>query len=63
VQNGVIRNDTIWDTLVFGKIQKGIGGRLKMVVTGSAPIANEVMEFTKVALGCIVMEGVHDGWL
>ncbi len=60
LQRGIIRNDTIWDALVFGKIQKSVGGRLKMIITGSAPITNEVMEFAKVALGCVVMEGVHD---
>ncbi len=54
---GIIRNDTIWDKLVFSKIHAGFGGQLRQVVTGSAPLSHEVLEFTRVVLGCIVVEG------
>ena len=30
VENGVIRKNTIWDTLFFGKIQEKLGGRVKV---------------------------------
>ena len=49
-----ISKDTIWDKLVFGKIQALLGGRLRVMIVGSAPIASNVLTFMKCALGCPV---------
>ena len=49
-----MRNDTIWDKLVFGKVQKTLGGRCRVVVTGSAPLSPRVMNFVRAAFGCMV---------
>ncbi|KAF8654112.1 hypothetical protein AX16_003645 [Volvariella volvacea WC 439] len=46
-----------WDRLVFRKIHTVLGGNLKMVGSGSAPINPEVMDFLKIAFGCDVAEG------
>eukprot|EP00808_Paulinella_micropora_P017735 g1616.t1 len=47
----------IWDTLVFGPLRKKLGmDRLKVIITGSAPISGQVMSFLRAALGP-VMEG------
>ncbi|KAH9484154.1 Long chain acyl-CoA synthetase 6, peroxisomal [Psilocybe cubensis] len=46
-----------WDRLVFRKIQAVLGGRIKLVTSGSAPISSDVMDFLKIAFACEVAEG------
>ena len=37
---------------------KGLfGGRVRHILTGSAPVAGEILTFFKEALGCVVQEG------
>lgn len=48
----------LWDTLVFSKLKAKVGlDRCHLIVTGSAPIADHVLEFLRVAFGCTVCEG------
>jgi len=47
----------LWDRLVFKKIQTVLGGNVKLVVSGSAPISAEVVDFLRIALACDVFEG------
>jgi long-chain acyl-CoA synthetase len=54
VKRGIIRKNSIWDKLVFKKIQEGMGGRLRLMVVGSAPLAGNVLTFARCALGCLV---------
>lgn len=35
-----------------------LGGNVEMLVSGSAPVSREVMDFLKVAFSCAVQEGV-----
>ena len=49
-----MRRDSIWDKIVFKKIQNLIGGRVKMIVSGSAPISGTVKQFVQVVFGCQV---------
>ncbi|XP_052771923.1 long-chain-fatty-acid--CoA ligase 5-like [Mya arenaria] len=53
----IIRKDSIWDWLVFGKIQALLGGRVRLVFTASAPLEPKVLNFTRCAFGCVVIEG------
>ncbi|RHY67446.1 hypothetical protein DYB38_004762, partial [Aphanomyces astaci] len=39
----------LWDALVFSKIQAVLGGRVELIVSGSAPLAANVKEFLKIA--------------
>ena len=55
--SGIIRRDSFWDRLVFSKIQALLGGRVRYLVTGSAPIPKEVLRFMRISLGCQVFEG------
>lgn len=45
------------DRLVFGKIQAKMGGRLRALVSGSAPISQELLDWYRVVIGCQVLEG------
>ena len=42
VFRGIVRRNSFWDWLVFRKIQDSLGGRVRFVLTGSAPISKEV---------------------
>mmetsp|Transcript_19948 Transcript_19948/g.19984 ORF Transcript_19948/g.19984 Transcript_19948/m.19984 type:complete len:332 (-) Transcript_19948:29-1024(-) len=46
-----------WDTLVFNKIRNNLGGRVRFMLTGSAPISGEVLSFLRVAFACPIVEG------
>ncbi|KAJ1568685.1 Long chain acyl-CoA synthetase 7 peroxisomal [Cladochytrium tenue] len=46
-----------WDALVFSKVRSALGGRVRLVISGSAPLPNAGKEFLRVALSCQVAEG------
>uniref|UniRef100_A0A8C1Z969 Long-chain-fatty-acid--CoA ligase n=1 Tax=Cyprinus carpio TaxID=7962 RepID=A0A8C1Z969_CYPCA len=54
VKQGIIRNDSIWDKLIFHKVQESLGGRVRVMVTGAAPISPTVLTFLRASLGCQV---------
>ncbi|NWU82365.1 ACSL5 ligase, partial [Onychorhynchus coronatus] len=56
LKQGIIRNDSIWDKLIFKKVQETMGGRVRIMVTGAAPISPSVLTFLRVALGCQIFE-------
>jgi len=43
--------------LVFSKVQQRLGGKVRLMMTGSAPISSEVLKFLRVAFSCPVLEG------
>ena len=47
----------VWDKLVFANIRKRLGGRVRLMVTGSAPISGEVLDFLRICCSCEVIEG------
>eukprot|EP01138_Halocafeteria_seosinensis_P003925 gb/GECG01004013.1/.p1 GENE.gb/GECG01004013.1/~~gb/GECG01004013.1/.p1 ORF type:complete len:716 (+),score=77.44 gb/GECG01004013.1/:1-2148(+) len=47
----------IWDRLVFKKIRDMLGGRIRLLVTGSAPMSAEVKYFLQIAFCCPIIEG------
>ncbi|XP_025836030.1 long-chain-fatty-acid--CoA ligase 5 isoform X1 [Agrilus planipennis] len=57
LKRGIVRNNSIWDKIVFRKVQEGMGGRLRLMLVGSAPLAENVLTFVRCALGCVVVEG------
>lgn len=54
VFRGIVRKNGIWDRLVFNALQNNMGGQLRLMITGSAPLAANVLTFMRCALGCIV---------
>ncbi|XP_022099327.1 long-chain-fatty-acid--CoA ligase 1-like isoform X2 [Acanthaster planci] len=57
VEKGIVRNDSIWDKIVFRKVQGLLGGRVRWIITGSAPLSTDVITFLRVVFGCLVSEG------
>ncbi|KAM7381249.1 hypothetical protein PAMA_012206 [Pampus argenteus] len=57
VKEGIVRNNSIWDKLIFHKVQESLGGRVRIMVTGAAPISPAVLNFLRAALGCQIFEG------
>ena len=53
---GVLTN-VFWDALVFNKIRKLLGGRMRFMLTGAAPMSAEMLTFLKVVLCCQITEG------
>ncbi|VDD94385.1 unnamed protein product, partial [Enterobius vermicularis] len=56
LKKGIFCNDTIWDRLVFSKIQSKLGGCVQMMATGSAPVSKEVLETCRIVLGAAILE-------
>lgn len=57
LQNRVFDNNTLWDHLVFSKIRALLGGHVRLIPVGSAPLNQKVLEFLRCALGCHILEG------
>ncbi|CAI5509343.1 unnamed protein product, partial [Closterium sp. Naga37s-1] len=53
-----IRDATpIFDFLVFSKIKARLGGNVRIICSGAAPLAPHVEEFLKIAMCCPVVQG------
>ncbi|XP_013368470.1 PREDICTED: long-chain-fatty-acid--CoA ligase 1 isoform X1 [Chinchilla lanigera] len=57
LRSGIIRNNSVWDKLIFHKIQSSLGGKVRLMVTGAAPVSATVLTFLRAALGCQFYEG------
>jgi long-chain acyl-CoA synthetase len=56
-ERGIYRRNSIFDKLIFNKIRAGFGGQIARLATGSAPISEEVLIFSKAVFGCPIPEG------
>ncbi|XP_068161272.1 long-chain-fatty-acid--CoA ligase 5 [Antennarius striatus] len=56
VKDGIVRKNSLWDKLIFNKVQDSLGGRVRVMVTGAAPISPSVLNFLRAALGCQIFE-------
>ncbi|NWJ01555.1 ACSL1 ligase, partial [Crypturellus undulatus] len=57
LRSGIIRNNSFWDKFIFHKIQASLGGKVRLMVTGAAPVSASVLTFLRTALGCQFYEG------
>ena len=57
VEAGIYRRNSIWDRLLFKKIQRSFGGKCRLLITGSAPCRGDILQWYRAVLGCFVMEG------
>uniref|UniRef100_A0AAV1TWF6 Long-chain-fatty-acid--CoA ligase n=1 Tax=Peronospora matthiolae TaxID=2874970 RepID=A0AAV1TWF6_9STRA len=51
------KTHALWDALVFSKVRMVLGGRVRLVFSGSAPLSPDVKAFMKVVFCCDVSEG------
>ncbi|XP_072165185.1 long-chain-fatty-acid--CoA ligase 5-like [Diadema setosum] len=56
LENGTLSNDTIWDRIVFKKVQDLLGGRIRYLFSGGAPISGEVITFIRCLFGCYFVQ-------
>ncbi|KAJ3377928.1 Long chain acyl-CoA synthetase 7 peroxisomal [Lobulomyces angularis] len=47
----------LWDKLVFGAVRQRLGGNVKMMITGAAPISAEVIDFLRICFSADLYEG------
>ncbi|VDO58834.1 unnamed protein product [Haemonchus placei] len=57
MHNFIVRNNGFFDNVVFKRVREGMGGRVRLMVTGSAPLSENVLTFVRAAMGCVVVEG------
>ncbi|KAL1282571.1 hypothetical protein QQF64_001374 [Cirrhinus molitorella] len=57
LKSGVVRKDSMWDKLIFSKVQASLGGHVRLMITGAAPVSPTVLTFLRAALGCQFYEG------
>ncbi|KAJ3432282.1 long-chain-fatty-acid--coa ligase [Anaeramoeba flamelloides] len=51
------KNSTFWNSIVFKKIKKKLGGRVRVVISGSAPLSKEHHNFLRVCFTPCVVQG------
>lgn len=48
---------SIYDRLIFNKTKAVFGGKVRIMITASAPIAQDVLDFLRVTTCCPILEG------
>ena len=56
-KNGEGLDHCFYDRIVFNKIKAMFGGKVRLMLTGSAPISADVLDFLKVCFCCNILEG------
>uniref|UniRef100_A0A671MBC7 Arachidonate--CoA ligase n=1 Tax=Sinocyclocheilus anshuiensis TaxID=1608454 RepID=A0A671MBC7_9TELE len=59
MKSGIMRRDSVWDKIIFKKVQASVGGHVRMMLTGAAPISAPVLTFLRAALGCQTYLDIH----
>ena len=57
LHSGAYYTHKVYDALVFNKMKQAFGGNVHIMVTGSAPISSEVIDFLKICCSCPILEG------
>lgn len=58
LDNGVKSSDTPFlNMLVFNKMKDRLGGRVKVIISGAAPLAQHVEDFLRIGMCCPVVQG------
>lgn len=50
-------NTPLWNSIVFKQFNAAVGGRLRLIVSGSAPLSPDVHDFLRVCFGVPVLQG------
>jgi len=54
-QSGAV-NHEVYDKMVFSKVRARLGGRVRLMITASAPIHEDILKFLKCAFCCPIVE-------
>jgi long-chain acyl-CoA synthetase len=46
----------MYDRLVFNKVKERLGGNVRIMITASAPISDNILRFLKCAFCCPIIE-------
>ncbi|KAI9003599.1 hypothetical protein BC832DRAFT_559366 [Gaertneriomyces semiglobifer] len=57
LNNGGYTTHMFWDNVVFSKVRARLGGRVRLMMTGAAPISADVIDFLRICFSCVVIEG------
>lgn len=57
VEEHRVARHMIWDGFVLKRIQQRLGGRVKLIVSGAAPLSPTILQFLKCVCGAYVIEG------
>lgn len=55
-RDGIV-NNACWDKIVFSKMKMLLGGNVRLMCTGSAPLSGDVIDFLKVCFCADLVEG------
>mmetsp|Transcript_1130 Transcript_1130/g.2656 ORF Transcript_1130/g.2656 Transcript_1130/m.2656 type:complete len:717 (+) Transcript_1130:1-2151(+) len=47
----------LWDAILFGKVRDALGGRVRVLASGAAPLSGDLHKFLKVVFGVPVCQG------
>ena len=47
----------LWSVIVLQRVEKSLGGRVKLILTGAAPLSPTVLQFLRQVSGAVVLEG------
>jgi long-chain acyl-CoA synthetase len=50
-------NHPVWDSIYFHDYRAMLGGRVRLIATGAAPISKEILDFLKIVLSAPIAEG------
>ncbi len=62
IKTNSIFSDSLLDRLMFGWVKKMVGGRCRLLVVGSAPLAGNILTFMRASLGCVVSNVLNVGF-
>ena len=55
-KSGIVHN-VFWDNIVFKKFRAVLGGNIRFMLTGSAPMATDIVDFIKISFSTVLIEG------
>ena len=55
-EKGILHN-IFWDNIIFNKIKNILGGRIRFMLIGSAPMDSYILNFLRCTLSCEIVEG------
>ncbi|KAF7127008.1 hypothetical protein RHSIM_Rhsim11G0171600 [Rhododendron simsii] len=59
LENGLKQDEAapLLDKFVFNKIKQGLGGQIRLMLSGAAPLSRHVEEFLRVSFGAVLSQG------